>query len=108
MELAAFSASDAANAMYYLSLAGWDVNETMSATPGLLSLASAAGMDLGQAADIVSDTMKCIQMEASGISAADIFAATSSNSNTDVLQLGEAMKYASSTAILRNGSNKLL
>ena len=95
----AFSASDAANAMYYLSLAGWDVNETMSATPGLLSLASAAGMDLGQAADIVSDTMSAFQMEASGAgTAADIFAAASSNSNTDVLQLGEAMKYASSTA----------
>ena len=71
----------------------------MSATPGLLSLASAAGMDLGQAADIVSDTMSAFQMEASGAgTAADIFAAASSNSNTDVLQLGEAMKYASSTA----------
>ena len=43
----AFSASDAADAMYYLALAGWDVNEIMDATPGLLSR-SAAGMDLGQ------------------------------------------------------------
>ena len=95
----AFSATDAAEAMYYLALAGWDVNEIMEATPGLLALASAAGMDLGQAADIVSDTMSGFQMDATQAGeAANIFAAASSNSNTDVLQLGEALKYAGATA----------
>lgn len=95
----AFSATDAAEAMYYLALAGWDVNEIMEATPGLLSLASAAGMDLGKAADIVSDTMSGFQMDATQAGeAANIFAAASSSSNTDVLQLGEALKYAGATA----------
>lgn len=95
----AFSASDAADAMYYLALAGWDVNEIMDATPGLLSLASAAGMDLGEAADIVSDTMSGFTMNADQAGrTADVFATITSNANTDVHQLGEAMKYASSTA----------
>jgi len=95
----AFSASDAADAMYYLALAGWDVNEIMDATPGLLSLASAAGMDLGEAADIVSDTMSGFTMTADQAGrAADVFATITSSANTDVHQLGEAMKYASSTA----------
>lgn len=95
----AFSASDAADAMYYMALAGWDVNDIMSATPGLLSLASAAGMDLASASDIVTDSMSAFEMDATRANeAADIFAATSSKSNTDVLQLGEALKYASSTA----------
>lgn len=95
----AFSATDAAEAMYYLALAGWDVNEIMEATPGLLALASAAGMDLGKAADIVSDTMSGFQMDATQAGeAANIFAAASSSSNTDVLQLGEALKYAGATA----------
>lgn len=95
----AFSATDAADAMYYLALAGWDVNEIMEATPGLLSLASAAGMDLGEAADIVSDTMSGFTMTADQAGrAADVFATITSSANTDVHQLGEAMKYASSTA----------
>ena len=94
-----FSASDAADAMYYLALAGWKTNDIMDATPGLLSLAAAAGMELGTAADIVSDTMSAFQMEASlAGTAADIFAAASSNSNTDVSMLGEAMKYAGASA----------
>lgn len=94
-----FSASDAADAMYYLALAGWKTNAIMDATPGLLSLAAAAGMELGTAADIVSDTMSAFQMEASlAGTAADIFAAASSNSNTDVSLLGEAMKYAGAAA----------
>ncbi|MCB5257133.1 MAG: phage tail tape measure protein, partial [Candidatus Cloacimonetes bacterium] len=89
-----FSASDAADAMYYLALAGWKTNDIMDATPGLLSLAAAAGMELGTSADIVSDTMSAFQMEAGRAGeAADIFAAASSNSNTDVSMLGEAMKY---------------
>lgn len=94
-----FSATDAADAMYYLALAGWEVNDIMDATPGLLSLASAAGMDLGKAADIVSDTMSGFTMNADQAGrTADVFATITSNANTDVHQLGEAMKYASSTA----------
>lgn len=95
----AHSASAAADAMGYLALAGWDVNQIMAATPDMLSLASAAGMDLANAADIVSDTMSAFQMEATDAGkAADIFAAASAGSNTDVKMLGEAMKYAGAAA----------
>lgn len=95
----AFSASQAADAMGYLALAGWDTNQILAATPDMLNLASAAGMDLASAADIVSDTMSAFGIEANKAGeAADIFAAASSKSNTDVLQLGEAMKYTGAAA----------
>lgn len=94
-----YSASEAADAMTYLALAGYDTNQILEATPGMLNLAAAAGMDLATAADIVTDTMSGFQMSAERAGeAADIFAAASSMSNTNVEQLGEAMKYASSTA----------
>ena len=94
-----YSASEAADAMTYLALAGYDVNQILSATPGMLNLAAAAGMDLATAADIVTDTMSGFQMSAERAGeAADIFAAASSKTNTNVEQLGEAMKYAASTA----------
>ena len=94
-----YSASEAADAMGYLALAGWDTNQILAATPNMLSLAAAAGMDLANAADIVSDTMSAFAMDANDAGkAADIFAAASSKSNTDVAQLGEAMKYAGAAA----------
>ena len=94
-----YSASEAADAMTYLALAGYDTNQILEATPGMLNLAAAAGMDLATAADIVTDTMSGFQMSAERAGeAADIFAAASSKSNTNVEQLGEAMKYAASTA----------
>jgi len=95
----AFSASEAADAMGYLALAGWDTQQIMAATPDMLNLASAASMDLATAADIVSDTMSAFGMEAEEAGkASDVFAAASANANTDVHQLGEAMKYASANA----------
>lgn len=95
----AHSASAAADAMGYLALAGWDTNQILEATPALLNLASAAGMDLATSADIVSDQMSAFQMEAEqAAQAADMFAATQSSANTDVLQLGEALKYAGAAA----------
>lgn len=95
----AHSASAAAEAMSYLALAGWDTNQILAATPDMLSLASAAAIDLAAAADIVSDTMSMFQMNAEEAGrAADIFAKAQSKSNTNVLQLGEAMKYAGASA----------
>lgn len=95
----AWSASQSADAMGYLALAGWDTNQIMEATPGLLNLASAASMDLAGAADIVSDVMSAFGMSADQAGqAADTFAATSSKSNTDVAQLGEGLKYAGAAA----------
>ncbi len=94
-----FSTTQSAEGLKYMALAGWDANQMVSALPGVLDLAAAANMNLATASDIVTDTMSAFQMEASEAGkAADIFAATSSKSNTDVLQLGEAMKYAGAAA----------
>lgn len=98
-----FSAKEAADGMQYLALAGYNTNEIIAAMPGLLDLAAAANMDLAQASDIVSDTMMAFAMQADQATmAADIFARAQSRSNTNVYQLGEAMKYAASTASAAN------
>ena len=94
-----FSASEAAEGMEFLALAGFGANETMSAMPGLLDLASAGAMDLGRASDIVSDTMSAFKLDADQAgAAADIFANQSANSNTSVEQLGQAMSLAAPSA----------
>lgn len=94
-----FSASQAADALSYMALAGWDTQEMLSGIDGVMSLAAASGLDLATASDIVTDTMSAFQMEASRAGeAADIFAAASANSNTSVEQLSEAMKHAGAAA----------
>ncbi|WP_353892900.1 phage tail tape measure protein [Proteinivorax hydrogeniformans] len=94
-----FSATQSAEGLKYMALAGWDTKEMVAALPGVLDLAAAANMNLAQASDIVTDTMSAFQMEAKEAeTAVDIFAATSSKSNTDVRQLGEAMRYAGASA----------
>lgn len=94
-----FSATEAAQGMEFLAFAGFEVNEVMEAMPGMLDLASVAGGDLATTADIVSDTMMAFGMEASEAGdAADIFAQQFSQSNTSVLQLGEAMKMVAPQA----------
>lgn len=94
-----FSASEAADAMGYMALAGWDDAQVIAGIPGVLSLAAAANMDLAKASDIVTDTMTPfgIAAERAG-EAADVFAYAQANSNTTVETLGEAMKYAAPTA----------
>lgn len=95
----AFSASEAADGMNKLALAGWDVDQVLAATGPMLDLASAAQMDLALAADIVSDQMTAFGMEASEATrATDVFAKVQSSANTDVGMLGEALKYAGSNA----------
>lgn len=93
-----FSASEAAEGLEYLALAGWDANEMAGGLGGVLSLASAAGMDLGRTSDIVTDTMSAfgIAAEDSG-EVADMFATTQANANTNVAQLGEALSKAGPT-----------
>lgn len=94
-----FAASEAADAMGFLALAGWDANQILEATPQMLSLASAGSMDLAQAADIVTDTMTAFKMSAEDAGkASDIFAAAQAKSNTSIAMLGEAMKYSSANA----------
>lgn len=94
-----YSASESADAMQYLALAGYDTNQILASTPAMLQLAAAAGMDLAMSADIVTDTMSAFQMKAEEAgTAADIFAKAQAKSNTNVEQLGEAMKYAAPIA----------
>lgn len=94
-----FSASEAADAMGYMALAGWDDAQVIAGIPGVLNLAAAANMDLAKASDIVTDTMTPFGLAASRAGeAADVFAYAQANSNTTVEGLGEAMKYAAPTA----------
>lgn len=94
-----FSASEAAEGMEFMALAGFDANETIAAMPGVLDLASAGQLELGQASDIVTDTMSAFGMSADQAGeAADIFARQSSIANTSVDQLGSAMTRAAPAA----------
>ncbi|MFJ8100423.1 phage tail tape measure protein [Lysinibacillus sp. NPDC096212] len=94
-----FSATQAAEGMEYLALAGWKTDAIISAMPGMLNLAAAGSMDLGRAADITSDTMQAFGMNANKAGhAADVFAYAQANANTNVEMIGEAMKYGAPTA----------
>jgi len=90
----AFSATDAAEGMQYLAMAGFNVNEILAATDDMLSLASAGAIDLGTAADIASNVLTGFGLQASEAGrVADVLAKTAATSNTDITQLGEAMSY---------------
>ncbi|KRG15618.1 hypothetical protein ACA30_05885 [Virgibacillus soli] len=98
-ETTVFSASQSAEGMKYLALAGWDVESIMSGMPGMLDLAAAGNLDLARAADITSDTMSAFGMKANKAThAADVFAYAQANANTNVEQLGEGMQYLAPVA----------
>lgn len=88
-----FSASEAADALKYMSLAGWDANTSAAALGGVLDLAAASGMELGAASDMVTDYLSAFGMEAekSGYFA-DLLAYAQANANTSAEGLGEAYK----------------
>lgn len=88
-----FSASESADALKYMALAGWDVEQSTSALGGVLNLAAASGMELASASDMVTDYMSAFSMEAEQSAYfADVLAFAQSNSNTSAEQLGEAYK----------------
>jgi len=88
-----FSASEAADALKYMALAGWDVEQSTGALGGVLDLAAASGMDLAAASDMVTDYMSAFNMETDKSAYfADILAKAQSTSNTSAEQLGEAYK----------------
>lgn len=94
-----YSASESADALGFMALAGWKVEEMTAALPSVLNLATAGQLDLASASDIVTDLMSMFGMEAKDASkATDIFAAAQSNSNTNVQQLSEALKMAGPAA----------
>ncbi|MFJ5716528.1 phage tail tape measure protein [Neobacillus sp. NPDC093127] len=95
----AWTAKQAGEGMEYLALAGWKTNDIIAAMPGMLDLASAGSLDLGRAADITSDTMQAFGISAKDAThAADVFAYAQANANTNVEQLGEALKYSAPVA----------
>ena len=95
----AFSATEAAEAMTYLGMAGWNTQQIMSGMPGLLSLAAASGTDLATTADIVSDDLTAFGMKAEQAGhMADVMAVASSNANTNVEMMGMTFKYAGAIA----------
>lgn len=88
-----FSATESAEALKYMALAGWDVEQSTSALGGVLNLAAASGMDLGAASDMVTDYLSAFAMEADQAAYfADLLAFAQANSNTSAEQLGEAYK----------------
>lgn len=94
-----FTATQAGEGMEYLALAGFKTTDIISAMPGMLDLAAAGSLDLGRAADITSDTMQAFGMKATEAThAADVFAYAQANANTNVEQMGEALKYSAPVA----------
>ncbi|MCY8309943.1 phage tail tape measure protein [Bacillus vallismortis] len=94
-----FTASQAADAQGFLAMAGFKVNEIYDAMPGMLSLAAAGQLELGAAADITSNIMTAFALNAKDSGhAADVIAYSAANANTNVEQMGEAMKFLAPNA----------
>lgn len=88
-----FSATEAAEALKYMSLAGWSTEQQIDALGGVLDLAASSGMELGAASDMVTDYLSAFAMEANQSAYfADLLAYAQANSNTSATQLGEAYR----------------
>ena len=89
-----FSATEVADAMTYMGMAGWNTTQIMDGLEGVLDLAVASETDLAKVSDIVTDALTGFGMEAKDTQAfVDLLASVSRNANTDVSMLGESFKY---------------
>ena len=94
-----FSASEAAEAMNYMAMAGWKTEDMLSGIEGVMNLAAASGEDLATTSDIVTDALTAFGLSAQDSGHfADILAAASSNANTNVSMMGETFKYCAPIA----------
>ena len=94
-----FTAGESADALSYMALAGWDTQSMLDGISPVLNLAAAANMDLAQASDIVTDYLTAFGLKASDTTHfVDVMAYAMANSNTNVIQLGEAYKACAATA----------
>lgn len=94
-----FSATEAAEGMIFLARAGFDVDEVLGSIEGTLQLAQAGAIGLGDAADIASNILQGFQLDVSETGRlVDILAKAANSSNTDIRQLGDAMKYVAPVA----------
>lgn len=90
-----FSATQAADGLQFLGMAGFSAAESMAAIPQVLDLATAAGMGLGEAADTASNIMSAFSIQATNAAnVTDVLAAASTRANTNVTQLGQAISTA--------------
>lgn len=94
-----YTAAQASEAMGFLAMAGFKADEIFSAMPGTLELAASAQLDLGQAADIVSNILTGYGMEVEQLGRVnDVLVKSLTSTNTNLTQLGEAFKYAGPVA----------
>ncbi len=94
-----FSASEAAEAMNYMAMAGWKTEDMLGGIEGVMNLAAASGEDLATTSDIVTDALTAFGLTASDSGHfADVLAAASSNANTNVSMMGETFKYCAPIA----------
>ena len=94
-----FSATESAEAMNYMAMAGWKTSDMLSGIEGIMNLAAASGEDLATTSDIVTDALTAFGLTASDSGHfADILAAASSNANTNVSMMGETFKYCAPVA----------
>ena len=94
-----FSASESAEALKYMGMAGWKTQDMMAGLPSILNLASAGGTDLALTSDIVTDGLTAMGMSANDAGKfADIMASTCSNANTNIELMGETLKYVGPVA----------
>lgn len=100
-----YSASEAADALNYLALAGYDAQKSADTLPKVLNLAAAGGLDLAYASDLVTDSMAALGMETSDLDKyIDEMARTAQKSNTSVAQLGEATLVCAGTVTMTQQS----
>lgn len=104
-----FSATESAEALNYMALAGYDAQKSMEMLPPVLNLAAAGNMDLATASDMVTDASSALSLsQAETVAMVDQMAAASAKSNTSVEQLGSAMLTVGGTAkVLKGGTTEL-
>ena len=94
-----FSASEAAEAMNYMAMAGWKTEDMLNGISGIMDLAAASGEDLGTTSDIVTDALTAFGLTAKDSGRfADVLATASANANTNVSMMGESFKYVAPVA----------
>lgn len=98
-ETTKFSASESAEALNYMAMAGWKTDQMLNGLAGIMNLAAASGEELGTTSDIVTDALTAFGMSADQSSRfADILASAASNANTNVAMMGESFKYVAPVA----------
>jgi TP901 family phage tail tape measure protein len=94
-----FSAAEAADGLRFLGMAGFEAQEAVKALPGVLNLASAGALDLGQASDIATNILSGFNLEIEQLNSVnDVMVKTFTSSNSSLSELGEAFKYVGPVA----------